>query len=259
MNVPGSLFPGNWCIEPSVAVRRDGHGETTIMALREGFEPHLAVDGVTITGTDIEMLRAIDDRGSMSGAAETLGRSYPHLQRRVDEIEGAFGSLTTRIRGGSDGGGTALTSDAWNLIRQFDRLRVELSGVTAVTESVIPGTVLTRDGELATVRTAAGELAARVPKDSEAVELAIRSDAIVLMAPETAAEGHTSLRNQLPGTVSRVRTSDAVSTVVVAVADDIELEAVVTAESRDRLDLREGRDVIAAFKTTAARAIPTDI
>nr|WP_231753919.1 TOBE domain-containing protein [Natronomonas sp. CBA1123] len=78
------------------------------------------------------------------------------------------------------------------------------------------------------------------------------------MDPETAAEGHTSLRNQLSGTVSRVETADAVSTVTVTVAEGVDIEAVVTAESRDRLGLREGRDVVAAFKTTAARAIATD-
>jgi molybdate transport system regulatory protein len=228
------------------------------MTLEKGFEPRLARDGVTVTGRDIEMLRAIDEQGSMSGAADALGRSYPHLKRRVDEIETAFGALTTRVRGGSDGGGTALTDDARDLIRQFDRLQVELSGVTSVTESIVPGTVLDRDGELATVETAAGEVTARVPDGSRAVEIAIRSDAVVLMDPETAAEGHTSLRNQLAGTVSGVDTADAVSTVTVAVADGVDIEAVITEESRRRLGLREGKAVVAAFKTTAARAISTD-
>lgn len=228
------------------------------MTFEEGFEPRLARDGVTVTDRDIEMLRAIDERGSMSGAADALGRSYPHLQRRVDEIEAAFGTLTTRVRGGSGGGGTALTDGAVDLIRQFDRLRVELSGVTSVTESIVPGVVVDRDGELATVETAAGAVTARVPKGSEDVEIAIRSDAVVLMAPETAAEEHTSLRNQLAGTVSRVDTEDAVSTVTVTIADGVTIEAVVTAESRNRLGLREGREVVAAFKTTAARAIATD-
>jgi molybdate transport system regulatory protein len=228
------------------------------MTLEKGFEPRLARNGVAVTARDIEMLRAIDERGSMSGAADALGRSYPHLQRRVDEIETAFGPLTARVRGGSGGGGTALTDDARELIRQFDRLRVELSGVTSVTESIVPGTVLDRDGELATVETAAGEVTARVPEGSVDVEVAIRSDAVVLLDPETATEGHTSLRNQLTGTVSEVATADAVTTVTVTVADGLTIEAVVTEESRDRLGLREGRAVVAAFKTTAARAIPTD-
>ncbi|MFW5963471.1 MAG: TOBE domain-containing protein [Natronomonas sp.] len=228
------------------------------MTLEKGFEPRLARDGVTVTGRDIEMLRAIDERGSMSGAADALGRSYPHLQRRVDEIESSFGPLTTRVRGGSGGGGTALTDNAGDLIRQFDRLQLELSGVTSVTESIVPGTVRARDGELATVETDAGKITARVPNGSREVEIAIRSDAVVLMDPETATEGHTSLRNQLSGTVSRVETTDAVSTVTVAVAEGVDIEAVVTEESKERLGLRGGRDVVAAFKTTAARAIATD-
>lgn len=229
------------------------------MTLREGFEAHLAIDGVTITGRDVEMLRAIDRCGSMSGAAEELGRSYPHLQRRVVEIEEAVGAMTTRVRGGKDGGGTELTAAARDLVRRFDRLGVELAGVTAVTESIVPGTVVERHGELATVRTPAGELTARVPEGHTDVEVAVRSDAVVLVAPDSPARTHTSLRNQLDGTVSRIETGEAIATVTVDVSDDVRLESVITTESLTRLDLSVGDDVVAAFKTTAARATGTGL
>jgi molybdate transport system regulatory protein len=227
------------------------------MTLREGFEPHLAVGETTVTGRDIEMLRAIDRCGSMHGAAEELGRSYPHLQRRVVELEEALGGLTRRDRGGSDGGGTQLTADALELLRRFQRLQVELSGVTSVPESVVSGTVTDQRGELATVQTAAGELTARVPAGAETVEVAVRADAVVLMRPASASH-RTSLRNQLPGTVVDLALEEAVATVTVEVADGVTIDSLVTEASVDRLELEAGEAVVAAFKSTAARAIATD-
>ncbi|WP_254839101.1 TOBE domain-containing protein [Natronomonas marina] len=226
------------------------------MTLRKGFEPHLAVGETTVTGRDVEMLRGIDRHGSMHAAAEELGRSYPHLQRRVVELEEALGQLTRRDRGGKDGGGTQLTPAAVDLIQRFERLRVELSGVTAVPESVVSGTVTEQDGELATVRTPAGEVTARVPAGTTDVEIAVRADAVVLMDPRS--EGATSLRNRLPGVVSDLTIEAAIATVTVDVADGVTVESVVTEESVEELDIEVGREVVAAFKTTAARAISTD-
>lgn len=223
----------------------------------EGFEPHLAAGDVTVTGRDVAALRAVDRHGSLSAAAEALGRSYGHLQRRVVELEDALGDLTTRTRGGAGGGGTELTDRARELVRQFDRLGAELSAATSVTESVLPGTVVARDGELATVDTAAGEVTARAPPDADRVEVLVRSDAVVLLAPE-GADATTSLRNRLDGEVSAVESGEAVARVEVAVGDDATLTAVVTAESRERLGIEPGRSVVAAFKTTAARAVPVD-
>lgn len=228
------------------------------MTLRKGFKPHLAIDGVTITDRDVDMLRAIDRYGSMHKAADELGRSYPHLQRRVVELEEAIGKLTKRVRGGKGGGGTKLTSDALDLIQQFERLRVELSGVTTVPESVVSGTVTDQHGELATVRTAAGNITARVPKTAENVEIAVRADAVVLMNPRSPSHDHTSLRNQIPGVVSELILDDTIATVTVEIADDVTIKSVVTEESVARLDIEEGANVIAAFKTTAARAVAAD-
>jgi len=228
------------------------------MTLRKDFDPHLATGETTVTGRDIEMLRAIDQCGSMHRAAEKLGRSYPHLQRRVVELEDAIGQLTRRERGGTDGGGTRLTPEARDLIQQFERLRVELAGVTTVPESIITGTVREQYGELATVRTAAGDVTARVPTRADEVEIAVRGDAVVLMEPHSPPHDHTSLRNQLSGVVSDLAVGDATATVTVEIADGVPLTSVVTEESVDRLGLAAGTEVIAAFKTTAARGTPVD-
>lgn len=228
------------------------------MTLTKGFSPHLAIDDIAVSDRDIDMLRAIDRYGSMHEAAAELGRSYPHLQRRVVELEETIGPLTRRVRGGKGGGGTELTPDARDLIWQFERLRVELSGVTNVPEAVISGTVIDRNGGLATVRTAAGDVTARVPKTAEDVEIAVRADAVVLMDPQSPPDAQTSLRNQLPGTVSELVIDDAIATLTVEIADGVSITSIVTEESVTRLDIDVGTDVVAAFKSTAARAVATD-
>lgn len=229
------------------------------MTHQKGFEPHLAFGETTVSARDIEMLRAIHHSGSMYKAAGELGRSYPHLQRRVVELEEAIGSLTDRVRGGEGGGGTRLTPAALDLIRSFERLRVELAGAATVTESVISGTVVETEGDLATVNTPAGELSARVPEAVDEVEIAVRADAVVLMNPGSVSQRHTSLRNQLDGVVRRLVITDAVASVTVEVADGVTIASIVTEESVERLGLAEGDSVVAAFKTTAARATPAAI
>ncbi len=228
------------------------------MSTRQGFEPHLAAEGITVTARDVAMLRAISEHGSMHQAADALDRSYPHLQRRVVELEEALGDLTRRRRGGRAGGGTDLTSRGRAIIRQFNRLQTALAGVTGVTESVIPGRIVERDGELVTVSTSAGTVSARAPPDAEHVEIALRADAIVLMHPGSPTQRQTSLRNQLTGTVRAIDRGDAIATVTVAVADEVSIEAIVTEQSVEALELEPGMTVVAAFKSTAARATPID-
>lgn len=229
------------------------------MVLRKGFEPHLVIDDTTITARDIDMLRTIHQSGSMHKAADRLGRSYPHLQRRVVELEEAIGPLTQRIRGGEDGGGTRLTADATALIRKFERLRTELTGVATVPESIIRGSVRSRDGDLVTVQTPAGDILARGPEHDGEVEIAVRADTVVLLNLGSPSQVHTSLRNQLTGTVTAIDKDDSVALVTVQVAPDQTIDSVVTNGSVDRLALTEGSRVVAAFKTTAARATPVSL
>lgn len=224
--------------------------------MRREFETRLAVGDVTVTERDVEMLRAIDRHGSMHRAAEALGRSYPHLQRRLVEIEAAAGDLTERERGGEGGGGTTLTPAARDLIGQFSRHRAGLEGVASVTETVLPGTVTDRDGEIATVETDAGPVTALVPEDATAVEVAVRSDTVVLRRPDEGDDtATTSLRNDLAGTVTDVTTGEAVTRVDLELDGGPTLAALVTAESTRRLALESGSRVVASFKATATRGV----
>ncbi|MFU8867078.1 TOBE domain-containing protein [Natronococcus sp.] len=225
------------------------------MGIQKDFSTKLSAGDLTIDRRDIEMLEAIDRQGSLHGAAEELGRSYARLQNRVVELEDELGELTERTRGGRDGGGTRLTETAYELRRQFDRHESELDGVATATESVFRGTVLERTGELATVETAVGPITALVPPDASEVQVAVRSDAVVLSDPtETPEPDATSLRNRFPGTVAAIDDGEAIASVTLSLADGVALEALVTRSSREGLGLEPGREVVASFKATAARA-----
>ncbi|UTF53106.1 TOBE domain-containing protein [Natronosalvus rutilus] len=247
------------------------------MTIERGYRTELTVGEVTVGRRDVEMLEAIDAHGSMHAAADALGRSYARLQRRIVELEDELGPLTERHRGGADGGGTTITETAQDLRRRFERHQTALEGVASVTESVLSGTVVDREGELATVETDIGLVVAVAPQEAEMVQVSVRSDAVVLSDPgERSQPGQTSFRNRFEGTVERVEQGTSVAQVRVGVdgtqgrmgadgaalkgprTDEAALEALVTRASVDSLGLEPGRPIVASFKATAARAIPLE-
>ncbi|WP_353635262.1 TOBE domain-containing protein [Halobacterium sp. NMX12-1] len=229
------------------------------MDARPEFDAYVGSDGVTLDTRDVALLRAIDDEGSLSSAAESLGRSYAHAQRRVVELEDAFGSLVERQRGGTDGGGSELTEAATELLATFERVQTSFEGVTEVAETVLSGTVVERDGELATVETDAGRVRALVPEGDGDVSLTLRADAVTLTDPADApTPEHTSARNRFSGAVTSVETGERVARVAVDVGADDPVLALVTEDSRQRLALEPGRDVVVSFKATATRGVPIE-
>ncbi|GAB7094603.1 hypothetical protein JCM30237_17560 [Halolamina litorea] len=222
-----------------------------------GFDATLRADGVAFSQRDAELLRTVDDAGSLNAAAEELGRSYSRAHDRLTELEGAFGSLVERRRGGSGGGGSTLTDRAHELLAAFDRLRTGYSAIAETGETVLEGVVVGRDGELGTVETAAGTVRALVPGDAETVEVVLRTDAVTLHDPADAPAGsETSARNRFSGEVVDIDRGESVCLVSVAVGAEEPLSALVTEESRERLGLEPGREVVASFKATATRATP---
>ncbi len=226
------------------------------MDVSPDFDVQLGRENVSLTVRDRELLAAIADEGSLNAAAESLGRSYAHAQRRVVELEDAFGSLVDRSRGGGGGGGSELTDRARELLATFDRVRAEFSGVAEADETVLTGRVAERDGELATVETAAGRVRAVTPPDCTAVNVTIRADAVTLNRPAEAPEpGGTSARNRFEGAVVGVDRGETLARVTVAVDPDRHLAALVTVESVERLELDSGTAVVATFKATATHAV----
>lgn len=222
-------------------------------------EAHIGRGDVRFGPRDAALLVAIDEAGSLAGAATALDRSFAHAQRRVVELEEAFGDLVERHRGGAGGGGSELTTAAWELLGRFERLRAELAGVARSPETVVAGSVVAREDGIATVETPAGRLSARSVGDSDRVEVAVRAEAVTLHAPDDApAVGAMSARNRLAGEVVTVepRQDDGMVVVEIAVGDGIRLAALLTPASVERLLLTPGRPVVATWKATATRAVP---
>lgn len=223
------------------------------------YETKISSNGATVTKRDIETLHGIDEHGSIHRAAAEMERSYAHMQRRVVELEDAFGPLTERQRGGTGGGGTQLTENAADLLARFERLQTAAVGVTETKETVLSGNIRQRDGKLGTVDTTAGRIRAFVPAEANTVDVSIRSDAITLTTPDDipASEG-TSARNRFFGTVTAVVTEGTVAWIKCDIGAETPLMALVTRETVDRLDLEPGIDMVATFKATATRATATD-
>ncbi|WP_430504782.1 TOBE domain-containing protein [Haloparvum sp. PAK95] len=225
--------------------------------MNEEFAAQLRADDVEFASRDATLLRTIDDVGSLHEAADVLGRSYSRCHQRVTALEEAFGTLVERQRGGSGGGGSTLTDRARELLARFDRLREGYSSVAETTEAVLDGTVEERSGELGIVDTEAGEVRAITPPDVEAVQISLRADAVTLHDPaDVPKAGSTSARNRFEGTVTDVERGESISQVTVDVDAPAPLFALVTEESRERLALEPGRQVVASFKATATRATP---
>jgi molybdate transport system regulatory protein len=234
-----------------------------------GFEAHLRADGVAFDGDDAELLRTIDREGSLNRAADALGRSYSRSLQRLTELEEAVGPLVARQRGGSGGGGSELTDEARDLLARFERLRAEFTGTAEVEETVLPGRVVAREGELATVETDAGRVRALAPQnagpddgrgdDAEDVQVALRADTVTLHDPADApAAVATSARNRFEGRVTAVAEAEAVARVTVDVGAADPLVAIVTTSSVEKLGLEAGTPVVASFKATATRASPRE-
>ncbi len=218
------------------------------------FEAQLREAGVTFGERDASLLEAIREEGSLNLAAQSLGRSYSRCQNRLDELESAFGTLVERTRGGPGGGGSTVTEGGESLLARFDRLQTGYAAVAEVTETILEGTVSSRDGEIAEIETAAGTIRALVPPGSEHVRVGIRADAVTLHAPQDAPPaGGTSARNRFEGTVESVTAGENVGQVAVDIGAETPLWALITERSRERLELEPGRRVVATFKATTAR------
>lgn len=221
---------------------------------RPSFDAYIRSDGVTLDAGDVNLLRAVDREGSLNSAATALGRSYAHAQRRIVELEEAFGPLTERQRGGSGGGGTELTRTASELLAAFERMQTSFEGVADIAETVLVGEVIDTDGELVTVKTGAGPVYALAPGGEGTIHLSVRADAVTLTTPDdTPVPEHTSARNRFSGTVREIESGERIARITVDVGADDPLLALVTEDSQEKLGLVPGSDVIASFKATATR------
>ena len=77
---------------------------------------------VVLSKWRVNLLRAIDETGSISSAAETMRVSYHRAWEKVHEMETRLGvTLVQTQTGGAHGGGAKLTPVARDYIARFER------------------------------------------------------------------------------------------------------------------------------------------
>lgn len=98
-------------------------------------------DSVLIGPGKIELLRAVAEQGSISGAARALGMGYKRAWSLLDELQRSIPTpIIETAAGGSKGGGATVTTCGLALLELYDELE------RACREAAAP--VLNRMGRL---------------------------------------------------------------------------------------------------------------
>lgn len=86
----------------------------------------LTLDGKNVVGHGrVELLRKIDETGSISKAAKSMKMSYKAAWDAVDAMNNALGTpVVESATGGSKGGGSQLTKFGQRLIAEFDQMEM---------------------------------------------------------------------------------------------------------------------------------------
>jgi len=248
----------------------------------------MTVGGENLGGSNrVELLAAIGQLGSITGAAKAVGLSYKAAWDAIDTMNNLAGeALVERVTGGKGGGGTRLTArgrqlvDNFRMIEQvhhdylerlnlqagaladdfalFTRFKMRTSArnqffgtVTRVTQGAV-------NDEVALDTAGGQQIVAIVTRESsENLGLApgrqafalIKSSSVIVM---TGADGaRLSARNQLAGQVTRLMRGAVNSEVVIALAGGGSVAATITNESVDALGLEEGAAATALFKASS--------
>jgi molybdate transport system regulatory protein len=84
----------------------------------------IEADGQTLLGEGrVSLLRAIDETGSLTKAAKSLGMSYKKAWLLIDVVNSrAKKPVITASIGGKGGGGTELTAYGRSLIKSFETI-----------------------------------------------------------------------------------------------------------------------------------------
>ncbi|MFY3939009.1 TOBE domain-containing protein [Achromobacter xylosoxidans] len=235
----------------------------------------------------IDLLAQIDATGSITAAARAVGMSYKGAWDAIDAMNNLAGEpLVLRAAGGKGGGGTRLTDRARGLIATFRALEAEHrkfmenlthAGVDASGDldlmrrfmlktsarNKLMGTVMEiRAGAVndeVLLRIAGGQvITATITREStQELELAPGKEALALVKASSVIVGapgaglRLSARNQLPGTITAVRTGAVNSEILIGLEGGATLAAIVTNESAQELGLSEGAQAVAVFKASS--------
>ncbi|MEC4749180.1 TOBE domain-containing protein [Methylomicrobium sp. Wu6] len=237
----------------------------------------------------IELLKAIEQNGSINQAAKQMGLSYKGAWQMLERANnGSPQTLLTTAIGGSKGGGTSLTPAGRALLALFTRLEQQHKAFIAELNRSLtddPDTILllqrlvvktsTRNqlfGSVTAIDRAEAEVDAQITvrlKGGEQIFVSVGAESLddlafgvgadavlminsadIMLSIET---GHqrVSARNVLFGTVMRIQQDLADSEVIILLPGGEILAAMVTQQSLQNLALAPGMPVWAVFKANA--------
>jgi molybdate transport system regulatory protein len=240
-------------------------------------------------GERIALLEKIDEFGSISKAAKSIGVSYKTAWDTINTINDmAEKPLFIRVTGGKSGGGTRLTEEGKDLIRTYriieeehekfltnledkmgdvdehslEKLIKKLSkqasarNIFAGTiEKVIPGE--TRSEVTLTMKHGETIVAIITNESVRSLGLQKGSDAYAIVKAGSVIIGigkqkmKVSIRNKLPGKIVSVTPGAVNSEVKVEMAGENIISAIITNECATDLSLKSGDPVWAMFKASS--------
>lgn len=160
------------------------------------------------TDKRLEILKRINDAGSISEAARSVGVSYKAAWQAIETLGNiAGGALVEKTVGGSRGGGTKLTQTGLKVL--------EIAEELAKARAQVLAKYLSSDASLKNI----GSSTLR-----------------------------TSLRNHIPAVIETMKVGSALVQLYLRVDEDNLLKASVTKESALLLNLHEGMEVLALTK-----------
>ncbi len=184
--------------------------------------PSGLAQALSASSTDkrIDILRRIDEAGSISEAARRAGVSYKAAWQALETLSNLAGTpLVEKAVGGGGGGGAVLTASGRRVLMaasRLDQARAEVLAALQSASAADPG--------------GAGPLVSLAA-------LALR----------------TSMRNQMPCTVEAVETRRGFGRVALRLPGGERLHAQITLESVELLDLQPGAALLLLCKATAVR------
>ena len=170
----------------------------------------------------IDLLRHIEQYGSISAAAREMGMSYKAAWQAVDAMNNlADRPLVERSAGGKHGGGTFLTDEGRLMVEMFGRVEEEYRGF--------------------------------LERLSEGISDFARFNQLMRRFAMK-----SSARNQFLGKVTRVVKGAVNGEVELDLGDGMRMVAVITNESIEDLRLRKGREAYALIKASSPILVPEE-
>ncbi len=171
-------------------------------------------DKKLLTADTVELLKKIDEFGSISRAAKAVNISYKTAWEIIDKMQRMTGeSLVIRVAGGKKGGGTLITDYSRHLLAVYSQTEV-------------------------CFRACLTELSAKVEQQSRLYQQLWRLKML------------TSARNQFVGKVAEIKVGVVNAEVVINLLSGLKIVSTVTLSSIESLGLKVDSEVYAFIKVS---------